>query len=432
MDGGVEGVRARDYFITKTKEYFTTMKEIDVKLHEEIKQQLHAAAQGKQEAKDFLARQLQTYFTNRNEKPDESLYPNVPEFLSLIYATFGQKALDAVLFQSPYIENIWIFENRPIQYLEHGLLKTYEYVPSSDEMDVLLNDLAHISGGTIHQKRTALSGDFRERRLRLQMYTRPRSARTVIVRKHDSGFLTLDTLDMDPKIRTLLKQIAASNSSMNIAGGQETGKTTLLRAMILEKDPTTNTLTVIEEVPELGISELWGKVVVEIRYVEEEPFEVSFGHAFRNTTRSIAMGETRYPFEAHYVLQSALRSPGFTFTTLHLKISSPETAMRTFENLVYQYRGDDRVGIRQDIDEGIDFFIMLAKNYETGKRYVSSVFCPEYDSHLETLRASLLVYYDVKQQNYVWTGNKIPEKKRLLFLTEPNVNVDELIRLGVW
>lgn len=425
-------MKTKDYYITKTKEYFTTLKEIDPKLHDEIKEQLHAAARGKEEAKDFLARQLQTYFTNRNEKPAESLYPNVPEFLSLIYATFGQKALDAVMFQSPYIENIWIFENRPIQYLEHGILKTYNYIPSSDEMDVLLNDLAHISGGTIHQKRTALSGDFKERRLRLQMYTRPRSARTVIVRKHDSGFLTLDTLEMDPNIRALLKQIAASNSSMNIAGGQETGKTTLLRAMILNKNPDINSLTVIEETPELGISELWGKVVVEMRYVEEEKFEVSFGHAFRNTTRSIAMGETRYPFEAHYVLESALRSPGFTFTTLHLKISSPETAMRTFENLVYQYRGDNRVGIRQDIDEGIDFFIMLAKNYESGKRYVANIFCPVYDAQSETLKASLLVYYDEQKQSYIWTGNKIPEKKKPLFLSEPGVNVDELIRLGVW
>ncbi|WP_419879636.1 ATPase, T2SS/T4P/T4SS family [Brevibacillus centrosporus] len=425
-------MKDKQYFIDKTKEYFTSMKEIDPKLQEEVKQQLQAAAQGKQEAKDFLARQLQTYFTNRKEIPTETLYPNVPIFLSLIFHTFGQKALDAMMFQSPYIENVWIWENRPIQYLEHGILKTYDYVPTSDELEVLLNDLAHISGGTIHQKRSVLSGDFAERRLRLQMYTRPRSARTVIARKDDSGYFTLDTLEMDDRVRKLLKQIAASNSSISIAGGQETGKTTLMRALILEKDPDTNSLTVIEQTPELKLSERWGKVVVEIRYVEEEPFEVTFGHAFRNTTRSIAVGEARYPFEAHYVIESGLRSPGFTFATLHLKVSSPDVAMRTFENLVYQYRKDDRIGIRQDIADGIDFFLMLSKNYRTGKRYISSIFCPRFDPVTEKLQSSHLVYYDEQENEYVWTGKKIPEEKRSLFLTEPKVDIDVLTQLGVW
>lgn len=348
-----------EHFIKLTQTYFNTMKEIDPKLHPEIKEQLKAAAHGKQEAKDFLARQLQTYLENRGYgEPSESIYPNVPKHLALIFATFGQKALDAVLFQSPYIENVWIWENRPIQYLEQGKLKTYNYIPTTQEMEVLLTDLAHISGGTIHQKRSALAGTFPEKNLRLQMYTSPRSARTVIARKHDTGYFTLDTLEMDEKIRAVLKEIAKSNSSIVIAGGQETGKTTLLRAMILQKNPLTNSLTVIEEIPELGISKLWGNVVVEIRYVEEERFEVSFGHAFRNTTRSIALGEARYPFEAHYVLESALRSPGFTFTTNHLKVSSPEVALRTYENLVYLYRKDNRFGIRQDIADGLDFFIM--------------------------------------------------------------------------
>ncbi|WP_436712973.1 hypothetical protein [Brevibacillus formosus] len=432
MDHGVEAMKDKQYFIDKTKSYFTTLSEIDSKIQDEIKHQLHAASRGESEAKDFLARQLTTYFSNNNEKPTESLYPNVPVELSFIFATFGQKALDAVMYQSPYIENIWIFENRPIQYLEHGLLKTYDYVPSTQEMDVLLNDLAHICGGTIHQKRSALSGDFSERRLRLQMYTKPRSARTVIARKGDSGYLTLDTIEMDEKVRTFLKEISRSNCSVLFAGGQETGKTTLQRATILEKDPDTNTLTVIEQTPELKISEFWGKVVVETCYVEEEPFEVSFGNAFRNTTRSIAVGEARYPFEAHYVLESALRSPGFTFSTLHLKVSSPEIAMRTYENLVYQYRKDDRIGIREDIADGIDFFYMLDKDYQTGHRYVSCIFNPRFDKESEKLYANTLVYFDKGNGTYKWTGNKIPEEKRSLFLSEPNVNVDELVRLGVW
>lgn len=431
MDHGVETMKDKQYFIDKTRTYFTTLNEIDKKIQDEIKQQLDAAARGESEAKDFLARQLQTYFLTNNEKPTESVYPNVPVELSLIFATFGQKALDAIMYQSPYIENIWIWENRPIQYLEQGLLKTYDYIPSTQEMEVLLTDLSHICGGTIHQKRSALSGDFPERRLRLQMYTKPRSDRTVIARKGDSGYFTLDTIGMNEQIRKFLKGIARSNCSVLFAGGQETGKTTLQRATVLEKDPDINTLTVIEQTPELKISEFWGKVVIEICYVEEEPFENSFGHAFRNTTRSIVVGEARYPFEAHYVLESALRSPGFTFSTLHLKVSTPEIAMRTLENLVYQHRKSDRIGIREDIADGIDFFYMLSKNYQTGERYISQIFSPRFDKASEKLYAETYVYFD-QQSGYVWTGNKIPEEKRHLFLSEPNVNIQELEELGVW
>lgn len=420
------------YYIEKTRQYFTSLKDIRVELHEEIKRQLKEASQGDHAAKEFLARQLESYFDFLGEKPTESLYPNVPVYLSLIYNTFGQKALDAVLFQSPFIENIWIFENRPIIFEEHGQLKIYEYIPDSEEMDVLLNSLAHISGGTIHQKRTALAGNFEGQRLRLQMYTRPRTARTVIVRKHDDGFLTLDTMHMDEKVRALLKEIARSNASIIIAGGMNTGKTTLLRSMVVEKDPDTNTLTVIESVPELGIAQIWGKVVVEKQYVEEEPYEVSFGHAFRNATRSLAQGEARYPFEAHYVLESALRAPGFTFSTLHLKLVSPEQALRTFEGLVYQYRQSDRREIRLDIRDGIDFFVMLEKDYVSGKRYVSSIFCPEYEEEKDKLVAKHLVKFDEQKGTYVWTGNKIPTERHRQFLSSHQVNLDVLMGLGVW
>jgi Flp pilus assembly CpaF family ATPase len=425
-------VEAMIDFIKKTEAYFTTMDDIRPELREEIKRLLQAAAHGDHDAKEVLARQLQSHFEDMGEVPTESLYPNVPVYLSLIYRTFGQGVLDAVLFQSPWIESVWIIENRPIAFTENGQLKTYDYIPSSDEVDVLLNKLAHIAERTIHQKHSAVSGSFSAKNLRLQMYTHPRSARTIIVRRHNTGYFTLDTMEMDDNIRALLKQIAASNSSIIIAGGQEAGKTTLLRAMILEKNPQTNTLTIIEQEPELRISELWGIVVIETRYVEEEPFEVSFGHAFRNTTRSIAVGESRYPFEAHYVLESGLRSPGFTFTTVHLKNVSPEQAMRTFESLVYQYRKNDRIGIRQDIADGIEFFIMLDKDDWTGKRYVTSIFCPTFQEESGELKATHLVYFDKEKETYIWTGEKIPAEKRRLFTSVPEVDIRTLEGLGVW
>lgn len=419
-----------EFFIRKTKEYFTSMNEIHPEIQENIKQQLHAAAQGNQQAKEILARQLESHFVYNRWTPSASLYPNVPIYLSLIYRTFGQMVLDAVLFQSPFIENVWIFENRPVEYTEHGILKTYPYIPTSEEVEVLQNEVAHLTGGTLHAKRSALSGEIKQNRLRIQMYCPPRSIRTIIVRIPDKGYLTLETMEMDQKIRNLLREIGRSRASIAIAGGMDTGKTTLLRSLILEKDPQTNTLTVIEQVPELGIGEIWGKVVVEKCYVEEEPFEVMYGHSFRNSTRSLAVGEMRYPFEAHYVTESALRAPGFTFTSLHLKVVSPKDAMRTFESLVYQYRKSDREGIRQDIAGGLDLFIMLEKDYHSGKRYVSSVFCP-YLNDKNQLDAKHLVYRD-KNGNYVWTGEKIPAEKRGLFESEPDVNIDALQQLGVW
>lgn len=340
--------------------------------------------------------------------------------------------LDAVLFQSPFIENVWIFENRPVQYTEHGVLKTYPYIPSSEEVEILQTEIAHLTGGTLHAKRSALSGEIKHTRMRIQMYCPPRSVRTIIVRIPDQGYLTLDTMEMDEKIRELLRQIGLSKSSIAIAGGMDTGKTTLLRSLILVKDPQTNTLTVIEQVPELGIGNIWGKVVVEKTYVEEEAFEVSYGHSFRNSTRSLAVGEMRYPFEAHYVLESALRAPGFTFTSLHLKLVSPEDALRTFESLVYQYRQSDREGIRRDIAAGLDFFIMLDRNYLTGKRFVSSIFCPYFDEVTGQLKANHLVYLDEEEKQYIWTGEKIPDEKRRLFESEPDTNVEVLSKLGVW
>lgn len=428
----IESGRSQDYYIEFTRNYFAKMDDIKDELKPEIKRQIKAAASGDHTAKQFLALQLEAHFQYHKIELKEPLYPNVPVYLSYIYKTYGQLHLDAVLLQSPYIENIWIYENRPIEYKEKGILKSYNYIPSSEEMDTLLSDLAHLSGGSIHQKRPSLSGDLQKFNARIQMYTVPLSKRSVTVRRHDKGGMTLRTMKMDEDVRSLLIQIALSNASSIVAGGMDVGKTTLVRAMIIEKNPDTNTLTTIEQIPELRIDEHWGRVVTPMYYVEGMPYETLFGLAFRNGTRSLAQGESRYGFEAFYVLESALRAPGFTITSVHIKLVSERQAMRTFEGLVAQYRNEDRKGIRQNISDGIEFFIMQEMNYTTGERYPSSIFCPVFNEETEELDAVTLVYFDKENGVYKWTGEKIPESKRNAFLQSPEVNIDELIRLGVW
>lgn len=420
--------------IKYTQDYFTNTNDMHDDIRAQIVEQLERATMGDKEAKEFLAGQLRAKLTH-DRITARSVYPNVTPEMSLIFRSFGQMELDAVLAQSPMIENIWITEDKPIYYTERGKIKMYDYTPSKSDLETLQNKISHIIGGSLHSKRSALSGTIPGSNLRIQMYCPPRSVRRrIIVRNPDSGHLNLRTMEMDENIRTLLRNIAKSNGSVIIAGAMDAGKTTMLRSIILEKNPDTNLLTIIEKDRELAIEDYWGNVVVELLYVEDEEFEVSFGHLFRNSTSSIALGEARYPFEAHYVLESAGRSTGFTFTTLHLKVVSPENALRTFEELVYRYRRDARDGIRKDIAENIDFFVMMTRDYETGRRYPSSIFCPTYNSATGELKANHLVYYDSNLDGgkYVWTGQKIPEEKRYLFFSQGEANIEELIQLGVW
>lgn len=51
-----------EFFVKKTKDYFTSMSEIHAEIQGNIKQQLRAAAEGNQQAKEILARQLESYF----------------------------------------------------------------------------------------------------------------------------------------------------------------------------------------------------------------------------------------------------------------------------------------------------------------------------------------------------------------------------------
>lgn len=141
-----------------------------------------------------------------------------------------------------------------------------------------------------------------------------------LIRKFDTvKFTTLEQLVEDEKLRTLLKEIATSGKSIAVTGEMASGKTTLLRAILMEIGAQKSIRVIEAESFELNVREYMPYAnSLTLRISKEQGMDEVIAFSKKTTGQVFAIGEVNSPAMAAVVI-SVARIAGQVLFTAHYK-----------------------------------------------------------------------------------------------------------------
>lgn len=164
------------------------------------------------------------------------------------------------------------------------------------------------------------------------------------------------------------------HATMLIAGETGTGKTTLLKGLGTQFDPTESIVTV-EDTPELNFNHSFLRALVSrppnVEGVGEVTLQEHIKTTLRMTPNRVILGEMRTPFAAEAFLESA--QTGHTgMSTIHAR-NAKETLVR-LESLLGRAQKSVAIDIiRQQIALAVDVVVWMFRDKRTGKPRIGEV-----------------------------------------------------------
>ncbi len=190
---------------------------------------------------------------------------------------------------------------------------------------------------------------------------------------------TLDMLlgfELAPRV--IIEYLASltrwGHATMLIAGETGTGKTTLLKGLGTQFDPTESIVTV-EDTPELNFNHSFLRALVSrppnVEGVGEVTLQEHIKTTLRMTPNRVILGEMRTPFAAEAFLESA--QTGHTgMSTIHAR-NAKETLVR-LESLLGRAQKSVAIDIiRQQIALAVDVVVWMFRDKRTGKPRIGEV-----------------------------------------------------------
>jgi pilus assembly protein CpaF len=190
---------------------------------------------------------------------------------------------------------------------------------------------------------------------------------------------SLDMLiDFELAPRVVIEYLASltrwGHATMLIAGETGTGKTTLLKGLGTQFDPTESIVTV-EDTPELNFNHDFLRALVSrppnVEGIGEVTLQEHIKTTLRMTPNRVILGEMRTPFAAEAFLESA--QTGHTgMSTIHAR-NAKETLVR-LESLLGRAQKSVAIEIiRQQIALAVDVVVWMFRDKHTGKPRIGEV-----------------------------------------------------------
>ncbi len=182
---------------------------------------------------------------------------------------------------------------------------------------------------------------------------------------------------LSPDEASFLRACVLARQNVVISGATNSGKTTLMRAMLAETPPF-ETIVTIEDSQELELDKFVQPDVAVLQMLEQQANidghgEVSSSFLFRSSLRMrpdrTVVGESRGPVVLEF-LQAINSGQDGAMTTLHA--TGPQ-AMVT--RMVRCADGEaSHAAVVADIRTGLDFVVQIDRNEDSGKRYLSGIY----------------------------------------------------------
>ncbi|QQE74613.1 Flp pilus assembly complex ATPase component TadA [Brevibacillus composti] len=380
----------------------------------EMQQILTLAEQGDRRSHSHIILRLQHYFEEVLRRPvKEEILPHVNAYEGLAFSTYGWGILDAVLHLSPWVEEVRLSAGRQVAYIEQGVKKFLDYIPSWQEVETLQQKLTNTAGLSFNEKKPRLSSYLESLKARLTMFTYPYSrVPVIIVRRFATPSFSLDTLreqempTFDEKVQLLIEQQVHGRGNALVIGPMAAGKTTLMLCMLKLKDPQTEYITIFESEHEMRFGDVWDGEVIELQNVEEIGIELgnSFKDMYRSTANTILIGEIREPIEAYHFINAGVRGTDATLAAMHERF--PHKALNDLTDLVYQYGGRSIELTQERISRAVNFINSLTYR-NNGHRFIDAIHVTEWNDVMSRVESVPLVSRNRVTGEYEWTGKKL-------------------------
>ncbi|USG65985.1 CpaF/VirB11 family protein [Brevibacillus ruminantium] len=380
----------------------------------EMQQILTLAEQGDRDSHSHIILRLEHYFEEVLRRPvQECILPHVNAYEGLVFSTYGWGILDAVLHLSPWVEEVRLSAGRRVAYIEQGVKKFLDYIPTWQEVETLQQKLTNTAGLSFHEKKPRLSGYLEALKARLTMFTFPYSrVPVIIVRRFATPAFSLDDLrnqekpTFDDKVQLLLEQQVYGRGNALVIGPMAAGKTTLMLCMLKLKNPQTEYITIFESEHEMRFGDVWSGEVIELQNVEEIGIELanSFKDMYRSTANTILIGEIREPIEAYHFINAGVRGTDATLAAMHERF--PHKALNDLTDLVYQYGGRSVELTQERISRAVNFINSLTYR-NNGHRFIDAIHVTEWNETMNRVESVPLVYRNMVTGEYEWTGKQI-------------------------
>lgn len=247
----------------------------------------------------------------------------------------------------------------------------------------------------------------------------------VTIRRHDFSITSLEALtrkgSIDPALGRFLKASVKAKLNILIAGATGSGKTTMLRCLISNCNPSESIVT-IEDTPEIGLRKfaphLWSRELYSREANIEGTGAVSMEDLIKEGLRMdpsrVIVGEVR-SVEAMPMLLAMSQGTDGSIGTIHA--TSAEDAILRLQVYIQTFVSPppDLEPIARLIRMGVHLIIFMARHDGIPKLHEIVAVDP-YTMETNAPAVSKLVDWDHKEGCHVLTGNPIPSniRERLL------------------
>ncbi len=192
-----------------------------------------------------------------------------------------------------------------------------------------------------------------------------------LVRKFDTvKFTTIDQLIEDEKLRSLLKSIAGKGKSIAVTGEMASGKTTLLRAILMEIGAQKSIRVIEAESFELNVREYMPAAnSLTLRISKEQGMDEVIAFSKKTTGQVYAIGEVNSPAMAAVVI-SVSRIAGQVLFTAHYKRTEDMVSDFTGAQMMREGYSDENAA-RKEAEKALGVDIHLIN--VNGKRSIEYI-----------------------------------------------------------